>query len=189
MAGGANSIPAYDKIVEHVRSINPKKEVLFLLEDIPENDFSITNATFNAHFKNTSGVFALTAATSFYSQVYPVEHVDLMICLNALHWLEYHPGPLPGLHEASYFIEDKEVRDKWAAAAKRDLANFLNHRVKELRQGGHLLCQIDADQHGESCEFRELMGEISDKILEKRGLGKVAPYVNCNSYWRRLEDI
>ena len=45
-AGGKNSLPAFEKVVEHVRRLNPRKEMLFFLEDIPENDFNITLATF-----------------------------------------------------------------------------------------------------------------------------------------------
>ena len=113
VAGGKNSLPAFSKVVEHVRRVNPRKEMLFLLEDIPENDFNITMATFAEHFRGTPGVFTISAGRSFYERVFPVEQVDLMICFNALHWLSAYPGPLPGYICASHYIEDEAVRNAW----------------------------------------------------------------------------
>ena len=49
-AGGHNSLPLFEAIVEHVRAANPKKQVLICMEDVPENDFSITFETVNKHF-------------------------------------------------------------------------------------------------------------------------------------------
>ena len=114
VAGGKNSLPAFEKVVEHVRRLNPRKEMLFFLEDIPENDYNITLATFAEHFKNTPGVFTVTTGKSFYERVFPKDGVDLGMCFNALHWLSAYPTTLPGYIMATPYIEDESVRDAWS---------------------------------------------------------------------------
>ena len=163
--------------------------MLFFLEDIPENDYNITLATFADHFKNTSGVFTVTSGKSFFERVFPKDGVDLGMCFNALHWLSTYPAILLGYNFASSYIEDKSVRDAWSTQAKNDLAAFLRNRVEELRPGGHLFCQVRADQYGETREFNQAVGGFVFDALQARGLEKVAPYYQPNWFYRRTEDI
>ena len=136
--------------------------MLFFLEDIPENDYNITLATFAEHFKNTSGVFTVSSGKSFYDRVFPKDSIDLGMCFNALHWLSAYPAALPGYVFSASYIEDESVRDAWSTQAKNDLAVFLRNRAEELRPGGHLFCQMRADQFGETQELtKQLLASFS----------------------------
>ena len=163
--------------------------MLFFLEDIPENDYNITLATFAEHFKNTSGVFTVSSGKSFYDRVFPKDSIDLGMCFNALHWLSAYPATLPGYNFASSYIDDESRRDAWSTQAKNDLAVFLRNRVEELRPGGHLLCQMRADQFGETMEYSRAVACYIHNALKARGLEKVAPYYRPNWFYRRTEDI
>ena len=112
-AGGANSFPLFDAIIMHVHEVNPHKRIMFYLEDIPENNFTITFKAFEEKYKANPLVFCFGIGRSFFEQVLPPNMVDIGFSFNAVHWISRFPGKLEGYLQGGPFIEDSESRTAW----------------------------------------------------------------------------
>ena len=114
-AGGGNSLPLFDPVIQFVRSKNPSKKIIIYLNDIPVNDFDITLRTVRDHFPTDKNIEPIAVKRSFFDQVLPDNTVDIGFCFTAAHWLSKHPGLLPGYSMGGSFIPDQEVKENWSA--------------------------------------------------------------------------
>ena len=141
-AGGKNSFYIYDGIIDHVHKINPNKTIEIYMNDLPENDFSVTFEEAVRHYQSHDKVFLFGVGKSFYSQVLPDNSVHVVISCYAVHWLQRFPCPLRENLFGSDRIEDPSEYQPWSDQERKDLNIFLSHRKKELVKGGHLFITI-----------------------------------------------
>lgn len=143
---GLNSMCAMKAIIEYLRqSKNEQRPFLVVHNDLASNDWPKLFELLN----NDSSYYGLACGRSFYEQCLPSNSLFVGYSSSSIHWLSRKPCNLSN-HCISLFSSGDEL-EKIKHQARRDLSNFLEHRSRELVNGGVLIISIVCDNHERIC--------------------------------------
>ena len=144
-AHGLNSYHAMNMIIESFREknkIDKTQPILVVHNDLPTNDWSSVFQVLNAG--NNSSYYGVASGRSFYEQCLPDNTVSIGYSTSSLHWLSCKPCNLTNHCCSAYVPEDDPDRLAFARQSHLDYAHFLEHRSRELVQGGVLILSISS---------------------------------------------
>ncbi|XP_037432935.1 salicylate/benzoate carboxyl methyltransferase-like [Triticum dicoccoides] len=142
---------AIDAIQSHCLQINqPPPEVCVLLNDLPDNDFSMVVKTLVTLRESKKTIVVTSVAPgSFYERLFTSNSLHLVCSSNSLHWLSKAPEDLTRNHIPAFDIDEHArrerlpmVRDAYALQFKKDFSLFLELRAKELVSGGRMVISL-----------------------------------------------
>mmetsp|Transcript_15536 Transcript_15536/g.32025 ORF Transcript_15536/g.32025 Transcript_15536/m.32025 type:complete len:408 (+) Transcript_15536:55-1278(+) len=157
-ADAGTSLGTMSKIVEAVRSRDPKIEIALQYEDQKDNEWksvfnhalghkTVTDAygvELSSPYDPSNGVFVSATGIGFHSQAYPSSSVDFGMSYTAMHWLSRGPGGLVGrpgeMHAANCDLSsDSSCGAAEKEQAAKDFHNIITSRAAELKKGGRMV--------------------------------------------------
>lgn len=147
-AHGLNSMYAMRKIIEYARAtkkIDDTNQVLVAHNDLPTNNWTPLFELLNQN----NAYHGVAIGRSFYKSCLPPNSLSIGYCSSALHFLSRKPCNIVN-HCISEFAENDELAT-FQHQARSDLAQFLEHRSRELHTGGVLILNLwSVDEQGSS---------------------------------------
>eukprot|EP01022_Parablepharisma_sp_SALTPOND_P016514 TRINITY_DN243_c0_g2_i1.p1 TRINITY_DN243_c0_g2~~TRINITY_DN243_c0_g2_i1.p1 ORF type:complete len:682 (+),score=66.22 TRINITY_DN243_c0_g2_i1:119-2047(+) len=139
-ADGTNAVPLLRAILEKVRQINPSKEIVIYLNDLPNNNFEVALQNIRKGLEDFPNVFYNCVGRSFYLPLFQENSIDFCYSTMSIHWLS---SKAPCTHNGFHFYFSETTREtpegkQFASAAQADWERFLNARANELKPGGVL---------------------------------------------------
>ena len=87
-----------------------------------------------SYFKDFNNTYVTACGTSFYSQCFPSETIDLGFAATCLHWLQKKPCNITnGLHHTQITVESE--KKLFAEQAAKDWEQILLKRALEIKHG------------------------------------------------------
>lgn len=188
-AGGKNSLPFIETIVNYIHSLNQNKEIEIFLNDLPENDFRIPLNLLDKHFRGRKNVFVYGVGKSFYRQIVAEKKVNLMLAFICLQWINKIICPFKDEFIVTSLHPDETVRKLWEKQAKTDLFLYLELRKQELKKGGIICFTIPISNEVSEDAFQILQFFQKGKIqaLKKRGIEAMHEHFVINEYFRSFK--
>ncbi|KAK6511614.1 hypothetical protein TWF481_000529 [Arthrobotrys musiformis] len=133
---GAASMEVMRRLVSQLL---PHSEATLVFNDLPSNDFNslIKLLLATGSFDSTKTIYPCIAPNSFYNHVMPECTVDIAFALSSIHWLRQIPLPKEPTEGFEEYLRKRTNRN--AAAAHKDLIEFLKLRGREVKPGGKLI--------------------------------------------------
>lgn len=182
-ADGGASRPLISALIEDIykqeRSNNVDVKVIY--NDQPTNNFTEILSQDNGFVseEHRHNVAIMCCGRSFFQPCLPALSLDIGISTTALHWLSKRPCTLESSVAVIYNSTDEE-RAAFSEAAAKDYRQFLLHRARELRPGGHLVVSLwvqpatgslsfkpqPLTSPGQGISFAQILTEVMATMLE-----------------------
>jgi hypothetical protein len=149
---GLNSFHVIKTIIDYLRETNKltdNQQILVVHNDLPTNDW---NSLFEV-LEEKKEYHGVASGKSFYEQCLPDNCLSIGYSSASLHWLSRKPCNLSAHCMSAYLDDNDPERLIFAQQAQLDYTHFLEHRSRELVQGGVLILvmlSLNPAQHG-SC--------------------------------------
>jgi hypothetical protein len=151
--------------------------ILVVHTDLPTNDFASLFAAVErgpgSYLRAAPDVYPYVAGRSFYSRVFPDEHVTVGWTAIAVHWLSELPAELPDTVYPEFATGT--AAEAFRERARRDWLEFLLCRERELRPGGQLVVVGGAAAADGSSGAEPLMGTLSEAVCALVDAGRLRP--------------
>jgi len=175
-ADGGTSLDLWRNVVQHIRSTD-KSDIQIIYADQARNDFNALVkilhglTQFESYLDEHDNVHALESGSSFYSQILPINSLDLGFSATAMHWLSQKPCNIK--NHVHMVGADSTDRATFAKQAADDWETILLRRARELKVGGKLvLVNFCIDEQG------QYLGNT----------GGVNMFDNFNANWQQFVD-
>jgi hypothetical protein len=173
---GRNSLAPMRAAIGILRErLRPETPICVVHTDLPDNDFStlfhLIEDDAVSYLRAGPNVFASAVGRSFYSALFPPNHVTLGWSSYALMW----PSRCATL-VAGHIYSTRAGPSALAAFDQRadeDWANFLMLRARELRQGGRLVIVVAGRDDEGWAGIEPLMDHINAELAEMANDGSI----------------
>lgn len=138
---GLNSFFAMKTIIDYLREtrkITENQQVLVVHNDLPTNDWKLLFKV----LQEKKEYYGVASGKSFYEQCLPDNSLSIGYSSTSLQWLSQKPCNLSNHCMSANLDENDPERLAFAQQAQLDYTRFLEHRARELVQGGVLILTI-----------------------------------------------
>ena len=179
-AGGRNELEPLGLAVTALRDRDGDVPIVVVHTDLPENDWTSLFTTIadgeHGYAAGRDHVFGYAAGRSLYGALVPDGSLHLGWSGITVHWLSEMPGVVRDAIFATFTTGDD--RERLREQSRRDWHGFLEHRARELVDGGQLVVVggIASDDGTSGAEglFRLADEELQD--LVRRGMLRASEY-------------
>jgi hypothetical protein len=149
---GLNSFHAMKMIIDYLRETNKltdNQQILVVHNDLATNDWK----TLFEVLQEKKEYYGVASGKSFYEQCLPDNCLSIGYSSSSVHWLSRKPCNLTNHFLSTYLDDNDPDRLIFAQQAQLDFTHFLEHRSRELVQGGVLILvipSVNPSEHGPS---------------------------------------
>ena len=197
-ADGGTSLDLVRQAITIARDRWPHRSICIVYTDQPRNDY---NSLFHlihgltplpSYLADSTGVYVLASATSFYRQILPAGTLDLGFSATAMHWLSRKPCDLT--HHVHALCAAGTELAAFAEQGQRDWETTLLQRARELRLGGRLVlvnfCKDEADGYLSRVHMFDTVNALWQRFATE-GVISDEEYVRMTlpQYYRTVEEF
>ena len=197
-ADGGTSLDLVRQAISAVRDRWPHRSICIVYTDQPRNDYNslfhlIHGLTpLSSYLEDSTGVYVLASATSFYQQILPAATLDLGFSATAMHWLSRKPCDL-AQHVHALCAAGPELA-AFAEQGQWDWETILLQRAQELKPGGRLVlvdfCKDEAGQYTSRVHMFDTVNALWRRFVTE-GVINSEEYVRMTlpQYYRTVEEF